>query len=93
MVSVTESEWPDLKPDTIAHVFGEHEPIVLGSRTINWMPDHRDPRMWPGRAVQRWDQVLGHRHENFRVGRERVHPALLSPNPSNTGSLPDLLSR
>ncbi|HZJ28145.1 MAG TPA: DEAD/DEAH box helicase family protein [Acidimicrobiia bacterium] len=38
MVSVIESEWPDLKPDAIAHVFGEHEPIVLGSRTINWVP-------------------------------------------------------
>ncbi|MFN8103947.1 MAG: DEAD/DEAH box helicase family protein [Acidimicrobiia bacterium] len=38
MVSGIVSEWPDLKPDAIAHVFGEHEPIVLGSRTINWMP-------------------------------------------------------
>jgi type III restriction enzyme len=38
MVSVIESEWSDLKPDAIAHVFGEHEPIVLGSRTINWVP-------------------------------------------------------
>lgn len=37
MVSVIESEWPDLAPDAIAHVFGEHEPIVLGSRTINWV--------------------------------------------------------
>lgn len=38
LVSVIESEWPNLKPDAIAHVFGEHEPIVLGSRTINWVP-------------------------------------------------------
>jgi type III restriction enzyme len=38
MVSVIESEWLDLKPDAIAHVFGEHEPIVLGSRTIDWVP-------------------------------------------------------
>lgn len=38
LVSVIESEWPDLKPDAIAHVFGEHEPIVLGSRTIDWVP-------------------------------------------------------
>lgn len=37
MVSVIESEWPDLALDAIAHVFGEHEPIVLGSRTINWV--------------------------------------------------------
>ena len=38
MVSVIESEWPDLGSDAIAHVFGEHEPIVLGSRTIDWVP-------------------------------------------------------
>ncbi|MCU0310720.1 MAG: DEAD/DEAH box helicase family protein [Acidimicrobiales bacterium] len=38
MVSVIESEWPDLDSDAIAHVFGEHEPIVLGSRTIDWVP-------------------------------------------------------
>lgn len=38
MVSVIESEWPELKPDAIAHVFGQHEPVVLGSRTINWVP-------------------------------------------------------
>ena len=37
MVSVIESEWPELKPDAVAHVFGEHEPVVLGSRTINWV--------------------------------------------------------
>jgi superfamily II DNA or RNA helicase len=37
MVSVITSEWPDLEPHAIAHVFGEHEPIVLGSRTINWV--------------------------------------------------------
>jgi superfamily II DNA or RNA helicase len=38
MVSVIESEWPDLGPAAVAHVFGEHEPIVLGSRTIEWVP-------------------------------------------------------
>ncbi len=38
MVSVIDSEWPELRPDAIAHVFGEHEPTVLGSRTINWVP-------------------------------------------------------
>lgn len=38
MVAVIESEWPDLEPDGIAHVFGEHEPIVVASRTINWVP-------------------------------------------------------
>jgi len=37
MVSVIASEWPDLGPKAIAHVFGEHEPIVLGSRTIDWV--------------------------------------------------------
>lgn len=25
------------RPDAIAHVFGEHEPFVLGSRTIDWV--------------------------------------------------------
>jgi type III restriction enzyme len=37
MVSVITSEWPDLGPKAIAHVFGEHEPIVLGSRTVEWV--------------------------------------------------------
>lgn len=37
VVSVIESEWPDLAPGAITHVFGEHEPIILGSRTINWV--------------------------------------------------------
>ncbi len=38
MVSVIESEWPDLDPNAIAHVFGVHESVVLGSRTIKWVP-------------------------------------------------------
>lgn len=37
MVSVITSEWPELGAGAIAHVFGEHEPIVLGSRTIEWV--------------------------------------------------------
>ena len=37
IVQVVESEWPGLGPGAIAHVFGEHEPIVLGSRTIGWV--------------------------------------------------------
>ena len=37
IVQVVEAEWPGLAPDAIAHVFGEHEPIVLGSRTVNWV--------------------------------------------------------
>jgi type III restriction enzyme len=37
IVQVVESEWPGLGPDAIAHVLGEHEPIVLGSRTIRWV--------------------------------------------------------
>jgi type III restriction enzyme len=37
MVSVITSEWPDLGPKGIAHVFGEREPIVLGSRTVEWV--------------------------------------------------------
>ena len=38
VLQVVESEWPGLSPDAIAHVFGEHEPVVLGSRTIHWVP-------------------------------------------------------
>ena len=37
IVQVVESEWPGLGPSAIAHVLGEHEPIVLGSRTIGWV--------------------------------------------------------
>ena len=37
LVQVVESEWPDLSPNAIVHVFGEHEPVVLGSRTIGWV--------------------------------------------------------
>ena len=38
ILKVVESEWPGLGPNAIAHVFGEHEPIELGSRTIDWVP-------------------------------------------------------
>ena len=37
VVQVVESEWPGLSPNAIAHVFGEHEPVVLGSRIIGWV--------------------------------------------------------
>jgi len=37
IVQVVESEWPGLGPIAIAHVFGEHEPVILGSRTIGWV--------------------------------------------------------
>lgn len=37
-VSVIESEWRDLPPDAVAHVFGEHEPLVLGGRKVRWVP-------------------------------------------------------
>jgi hypothetical protein len=37
IIQVVESEWPGLGPSAIAHVFGEHEPVVLGSRTIGWV--------------------------------------------------------
>jgi len=38
MISVIESEWSDLPPDAVAHVFGEHETIVLPSRAVRWVP-------------------------------------------------------
>ena len=37
IVQVVESEWPGLGPNAIAHVFGEHEPVVLGSRIVSWV--------------------------------------------------------
>ena len=37
IVQVIESEWPGLGARAVAHVFGEHEPIVLGSRIIDWV--------------------------------------------------------
>ncbi|MCC6339311.1 MAG: DEAD/DEAH box helicase family protein [Acidimicrobiia bacterium] len=37
IVSVVTSEWPALGPKAVAHVFGEHEPVVLGSRTVEWV--------------------------------------------------------
>lgn len=37
LVEVIESEWPGLGPHAIAHVFGEHEPIELDSRTLRWV--------------------------------------------------------
>lgn len=37
LVEVIESEWPGLGPRAIAHVFGEHEPIQLDSRTLRWV--------------------------------------------------------
>lgn len=37
-VSVIESEWRDLPPDAVAHVFGEHEPLILGGRKVRWVP-------------------------------------------------------
>ncbi len=38
IVSTVESEWPGLGPRAVAHVFGDHEPIVLGARTVPWVP-------------------------------------------------------
>ena len=37
LVEVLESEWPALGPRAIAHVFGEHEAVEVGSRTIRWV--------------------------------------------------------
>ena len=37
MVQVIESEWPGLPHDGIAHVFGEHERLHLGGRSVDWI--------------------------------------------------------
>lgn len=38
MVDVIEKQWPGLGPDAIVNVFGEHEPVFVGARTIRWVP-------------------------------------------------------
>ncbi|WP_420433465.1 DEAD/DEAH box helicase [Candidatus Poriferisocius sp.] len=38
LVEVIESEWPELGPDAIAHVFGEHDRLYLGGRAVDWVP-------------------------------------------------------
>ena len=37
IVQVVEAEWPNLESDAVAHVFGEHQPIALTSRTVRWV--------------------------------------------------------
>ena len=37
LVSVIESEWPGLGSDAVVNVFGEHETIVLPSRSVPWV--------------------------------------------------------
>lgn len=37
VVSTIEEEWPELGPRAVAHVFGEHQPLSLGSRTVEWV--------------------------------------------------------
>jgi superfamily II DNA or RNA helicase len=37
LVSTIEEEWPDLGPQAIAHVLGEHEKLTLGSRSVDWV--------------------------------------------------------
>lgn len=37
LVDIIESEWRGLGPLAVAHVFGEHESIVLDSRTLRWV--------------------------------------------------------
>ena len=37
IVQAVEAEWPGLESEAIAHVFGEHDPITLASRTVHWV--------------------------------------------------------
>ena len=37
VLGTIEAEWPGLGPRAIAHVLGEHEPLVLGARTVEWV--------------------------------------------------------
>src|ERR1035437_3081781 len=37
VVGTIEEEWPGLGPRAIAHVLGEHERLLLGARTVDWV--------------------------------------------------------
>ena len=37
IIQAVEAEWSGLDSDAVVHVFGEHEPIVLPSRTVPWV--------------------------------------------------------
>lgn len=37
VVSTIEQEWPELGPRAVAHVFGEHQALTLGSRQVTWV--------------------------------------------------------
>jgi type III restriction enzyme len=37
-VATIESEWPNLGPEAVAHVFGEHVRLNLSSRAVDWVP-------------------------------------------------------
>jgi superfamily II DNA or RNA helicase len=80
MVSVIDSEWPELASDAIAHVFGEHEPIVLGFPDDQLGPSRVDPERHrhPSRASERGDlDRLGlppSRGPLLRAPCDRRHP-------------------
>lgn len=37
VVATIEEEWPGLGPRAVAHVFGEHQPLTLGLRQVEWV--------------------------------------------------------
>jgi type III restriction enzyme len=37
LVTTIEAEWPELGPQAIAHVLGEHQPLMLASREVHWV--------------------------------------------------------
>ena len=37
LINVIESEWPELGPNAITHVFGDHERRYLGGRAVDWV--------------------------------------------------------
>lgn len=37
-LTTIDSEWPGLGADAVAHVFGEHEPLVIAGRKVRWVP-------------------------------------------------------
>lgn len=76
---VIESEWPGLGPDAVAHVFGEHEAIVVGGRRVRWVPPESiqgDPDIrssWPRRRSPPDGTVRG-RRSSTRSARPATPP-------------------
>jgi type III restriction enzyme len=82
LVQVIEAEWGGINPQAMAHVFGDHEPVVLGSRTINWVPpetiqtDHQIRVVLAKEAISTgWDCPRAEVLYSERPARDATHIA------------------